>query len=348
MLLLSLSACGERSSEERVMQIADKIHSQSFTIDTHNDSPLYVNDSLRRAKTRMRIDQITFDKMREGGLDASLFAVFLRQRGRDKHSLDSATQLTIKLLERFKNFVEMESGVELAHNSQQLLKNKKEGNISAMLAIENGYAIGDDLSNLELFWNMGVRAITLCHNSNNNICDSSGDPLGPEYNGLSQFGKEVVREMNRLGIIIDLSHASTETLFDVIEESSAPVMASHSAVRALKDHRRNLRDDEIKAIASKGGLIQVAVVPAFLSDKPKNEVSLSDLADHIDYIKNLVGIEHVGLGTDFDGGGGVVDLDGADKMKNLTVELLKRGYSQKEIELFWGGNFIRFLEQQKM
>lgn len=346
-LLLAVS-CGSNKNEANLKELADKIHSSYFIIETHNDSPLYIEDPVRRGTTRMKIDQITFNKMREGGLDASLFAVYLRQGKRDRASLDSAKQYAESLLLRFINFADRDSTVEIALSSDDFLKNKEEGKLSAMLALENGYPIGDDIQNVEHFYNLGVRAVTLCHNLNNEICDSSGDPNGPEYNGLSPFGKEVVKEMNRLGILIDLSHASTETLFDVIELSSAPVLVTHSSARSLRDHRRNLTDAEIKAIASKGGLIQVAAVPAFLSDKPKEEVSLSDLADHIDYVKNLVGIEHVGLGTDFDGGGGVVDLGGADQVKNLTIELLERGYTEDELKLFWGENFIRFLRAQNM
>ncbi|MDP3398742.1 MAG: membrane dipeptidase, partial [Bacteroidales bacterium] len=184
-------------------------------------------------------------------------------------------------------------------------------------------------------------------NLNNDICDASMDKAS-EHNGLSAFGKEVVKEMNRLGIIIDVSHASVKTVLDVVKLSKYPVMASHSGVYSLKNHNRNLRDHEMKAIAQAGGLIQIATGRFFLSELPKDSVTVSHIADHIDYARSLVGIDHIGLGTDFDGGGGVVGLENVSKMKNLTIELLRRGYTPEDLEKFWGANFIRFLKHQNL
>lgn len=332
--------------EKELLEKATEIHKRIFSIDTHNDTALEINNpGMERTVTT---GQVTFPYMREGGLDAALFAIFLDQKGRDQESIERAVHFTKDNLQRFRTFVENYPGASIAYNSDDLLRNKANGVISVMLAIENGYAIGRDLSLLESYRDMGVRAITLCHNINNDICDGSRDPKGAEHNGLSQFGKEVVKEMNRLGIVIDVSHASTETLFDVLEVSSAPIMASHSGVWAIKNHPRNLKDEEMLAIAERGGLIQVATGRFFLSHLPKDSVTVKHLADHIDYVKNLVGIDHVGLGTDFDGGGGVVGMETAAKMKNLTVELLRRGYSEEELSKFWGANFIRFLKSQKL
>ncbi len=329
----------------RFVEAANRIHKKYLTIDTHNDTALHINNP--DAQYRVTKGQVSFPMMKEGGLDAAIFAIFIGQKERDTKSLDSAINYVTENLERFRRYVENYKGVSIAYNSQDLIRNKENGVTSVMLAIENGYAIGKDISNLEKFRDMGVRAITLCHNLNNDICDASMDKA-PEHNGLSEFGVEVIKEMNRLGLIIDLSHASTKTLFDVLEVSSKPVVATHSGVYAIKNHNRNLKDQEIKAIAKKGGLIQVATGRFFLSELPKDSVTVSHIADHIDYVKNLVGIDHVGLGTDFDGGGGVVGMESASKVKNLTIELLKRGYSESDLGKFWGGNFIRFLRDQNL
>lgn len=329
----------------RFVEAANRIHKKYLTIDTHNDTALHINNP--DAQYRVTKGQVSFPMMKEGGLDAAIFAIFIGQKERDTKSLDSAINYVTENLERFRRYVENYKGVSIAYNSQDLIRNKENGVTSVMLAIENGYAIGKDISNLEKFRDMGVRAITLCHNLNNDICDASMDKA-PEHNGLSEFGVEVIKEMNKLGLIIDLSHASTKTLFDVLEVSSKPVVATHSGVYAIKNHNRNLKDQEIKAIAKKGGLIQVATGRFFLSELPKDSVTVSHIADHIDYVKNLVGIDHVGLGTDFDGGGGVVGMESASKVKNLTIELLKRGYSESDLGKFWGGNFIRFLRDQNL
>ncbi len=336
---------GVRQSQKALEEQASIIHKRFLTIDTHNDTALHINNP--DAESRITKGQVTFPMMKEGGLDAALFAIFISQKERDDASLKVAKEYVINQLSAFRKYVESYPGVSIAYYSGDLLRNKREGITSVMLAIENGYAIAKDIRNLELFRDMGVRAITLCHNLNNDICDASMDKT-PEHNGLSQFGIEVVKEMNRLGIIIDLSHASVKTVMDVVKVSKYPVMASHSGVYSIKNHNRNLRDHEMRAIADAGGLIQIATGRFFLSELPKDSVTVSHIADHIDYARSIVGIDHIGLGTDFDGGGGVVGLENASKMKNLTIELLRRGYTEKELEKFWGGNFIRFLKLQNL
>jgi len=337
-LISSLNIYGQTGS-------ADKLHKRIFSIDTHNDTALHINNPNSQA--RVTKGQVTFPFMKEGGLDAAVFAIYIGQGARDSASLVAATEYVKDNLLRFKKYVEDYPQVSIAYCSEDLLRNKQNGVTSVVLAIENGYAIGKDISNLERFRDMGVRMMTICHNLNNDICDASMDKEG-EHNGLSEFGKDVIKEMNRLGIIIDLSHASTKTLFDVVKLSKKPVIASHSGVYAIKNHNRNLKDYEMRAIAEKGGLIQIATGRFFLSDLPKDSVTVSHIADHIDYARKIVGIDHIGLGTDFDGGGGVVGLENASKMKNLTIELLKRGYSEEDLEKFWGGNFIKFLKVQNL
>lgn len=345
MVITPVMSQGVRQSQKALEEQASIIHKRFLTIDTHNDTALHINNP--NAEYRVTKGQVTFPMMKEGGLDAALFAIFISQKERDDASLEIAKQYVVDQLSAFRKYVENYPGVSIAYSSEDLLRNKRENITSVMLAIENGYAIAKDLSNLEMFRDMGVRAITLCHNLNNDICDASMDKAS-EHNGLSAFGKEVVKEMNRLGIIIDVSHASVKTVLDVVKLSKYPVMASHSGVYSLKNHNRNLRDHEMKAIAQAGGLIQIATGRFFLSELPKDSVTVSHIADHIDYARSLVGIDHIGLGTDFDGGGGVVGLENVSKMKNLTIELLRRGYTPEDLEKFWGANFIRFLKHQNL
>jgi len=336
---------GATLSESELMAKAEAFHKKYFTVDTHNDAALRIRN--RDENGDPVNSQVTFPMMKEGGLDAAVFAIYMSQRERTEEAHKAVTQRTYDLLSDFKKYVEEYDGVSIAYSSEDLLRNKSNGNTSVILGIENGYAIGADIRNLEKFRDMGVICMTLCHNGHNEICDTSTDSI-PEHGGLSDFGRKVVKEMNRLGMMVDISHASTKTLYDVLEVSEKPIFASHSSVWNIKNHNRNLKDHEMKALADKGGLIQVAIGGFFLSTEPRETMSVKNIADHIDYIKNLVGIEHVGLGTDYDGGGWAKDMQNASQMKNLTAELLRRGYTEKELELFWGGNFIRFMKSQNL
>ena len=187
---------------------------------------------------------------------------------------------------------------------------------------------------------MGVSYMTLCHNGNNGICDSAKGE--PEHNGLSKFGQKVVQEMNRTGIMVDISHASEKTFYDVIRISRAPVIASHSSARALCDHPRNLDDDQLRAIASVKGVVQVCLYEGFLSQS--HRPTLKDVIQHIDYMVNLIGDDYVGIGSDFDGGGGIEGCNGSNQMVNITRELLRIGYSFESIKKIWGGNLLRVMQ----
>lgn len=322
-------------------ELADRIHRQYITLDSHNDTAEWINHPDLEDYSVQK-GQVSFSMMKEGGLDCAFFAIYLEQNARDARSLDSAYRYARNELEMFRQYVAAHAGeAEIAYAPEDIARIKKAGKSAVVLAIENGYALGDRLERVDEFYDLGVRYITLCHNGNNNICDAALDKSGPEHGGLSDFGRQVVRRMNELGMMIDVSHAASSTLRDVLACSTAPIVATHSGARALKDISRNLTDEEMKAIASRGGDIQTATGRYFLSALPKNEVTVKHLADHIDHIRNTVGIEHVGLGTDFDGGGGVVGLENVSKMKSLTVELLKRGYTPEELGLFWGGNLLR-------
>lgn len=337
--VISLSAQSDGSLAAR----ADSLHKKIFSIDTHNDTAICTNHPNKDYGVQK--GQVTFPLMKKGGLDAAFFAIYLEQGPRDPESLKKATQYAIDEIRLFKEHINKNSDeAGIAWCADDFWKLKNEGKSIVMFTIENGYALGTDIKNVKMFYDMGVRAITLSHNYNNDICDSSRDSV-VEWHGLSPFGYEVVKEMNRLGIIVDISHTSSETLFDCIEASKAPIMATHSGVWNIKNHPRNLTDREMKAIAKKGGLIQVATGRFFLSFLPKSEVNISHLCDHIEYVKNLVGVEHVGIGTDFDGGGGVVGLEDVSKMKNITIELMRRGWSDDELKLFWGENVIRMMKE---
>jgi microsomal dipeptidase-like Zn-dependent dipeptidase len=229
----------------------------------------------------------------------------------------------------------------IAYSPSDIARLTGEGRKAILLGIENGYALGKDLDNLRLFKGTGVSYITLCHNGDNAICDSARGKA--EWGGLSPFGREVVREMNRLGMMVDLSHAAESSFYDVLAVSEAPVIASHSSARAFCDHPRNLTDDQLRAIAAKGGVVQVCLYAGFINEVAE-KASLSDAIRHIDHIVNLVGIDHVGIGSDFDGDGELIGCRAANELINITVRLLKAGYREEDIRKIWGGNLLRVMD----
>ncbi len=343
----------EKLTDAECAAVADSIHKRYISIDTHNDAALYLNHPERLKRklqgsngNTMLKGQVTFDKMKKGGLDASLFAIYLGQKALDKRSLDSAYALCSTELDLFKKYVaEHGDEAEIAYAPEDLEKIKAKGKSAVVLAIENGYPIGEQLNRLDEFYGRGVRCLTLSHNLANCICDASMDKEPERYGGLSDFGYKVIKRMNRIGMVIDVSHASSSTLKDVLECSKAPIVATHSGAWAIKNHKRNLTDEELRAIAGKGGVIQCATGRFFLSTLPKKDVTVKHLVDHIDHIRSVVGPDHIGIGSDFDGGGGVVGLEDCSKMKEVTIEMLKRGYTPEELGKFWGGNFLRLWRQ---
>ncbi len=322
---------------------AKAVHKRSFIIDSHCDTPMKFTDDFDLGK-RTSFTKIDLPKMQEGMVDAVFMVAYLKQEDRNETASRAATQKAIDILYKIAEQVERNADrIGLAYTSDDLIQLKNAGKKAIFLGIENGYAIGKEIRNLTLFKQMGISYITLCHNGSNDICDSAKGE--EEHNGLSEFGKEVVREMNRLGIMIDISHASEKTVYDVLETSKVPVIASHSSAKALCDHPRNLTDDQIKAIAAKGGVVQVCLYNWFISKQPNPNIS--DAIDHINHIVRLVGIDHVGIGTDFDG-------DDTEKLKgckasneliSLTVELLRQGYTPEELDKLWGDNLLRVLNQ---
>ena len=328
-------------SEAAEYRAARTVHAKVLTLDTHCDTPMFFHEDIDFSR---RDDHILVDsvKMRDGGLDASIMAAYLPQGERDEASLLAATRKADALLDGIEQRIASAPGVGLANTPNDLRRLKSEGKLSIMRAIENGYAIGRDISNVERFRKRGVVYMTLCHNGDNDICDSAAR-TNNEHGGLSAFGREVVGEMNRVGMMVDLSHGGVRSFYDALEVSSMPIVCSHASCRALCDHPRNLDDDQMRALARKGGVMQVTLYPGFLR-KDSNATVLDAMA-HLDHAVKVMGIDAVGLGTDFDGDGGVPGLASASELINYTRQLLHRRYSVEDIAKLWGGNFLRVMDE---
>lgn len=328
-------------SEATLFKKAKEIHRNSLIVDSHCDTPMKFTPGFNFGQRHEDV-KVDLPKMQEGREDAVFMVAYLHQESRDEEASQAATQKAIDILYQITEQVKQnQSQVGIAYNVDDLLYLKNAGKKAIFLAIENGYAIGKNIANLSMFKDMGITYITLCHNGSNDICDSAKGE--PEHNGLSDFGREVVKEMNRLGIIVDISHANAKTVQDVLEISKAPIIASHSSARALCDHPRNLTDDQIRAIAAKGGVVQVCLYNWFLSKQPNP--TILDAVAHINHIVRLVGIDHVGIGTDFDGDDTekLIGCRAANEIINLTVELLRQGYTPEELHKLWGDNILRVL-----
>lgn len=385
-----LSFCTTELDEESIKSKASEIHERILTVDTHCDTPLRLlrqkwDISIRHEPGKRGSGQVDLPRMKEGSLDASFFAVFYGQEERTPEGYARAKKHALLCLEAIhKMGADYSDLVELAVSPDDAYRLEKEGKRAVFIGMENGYQIGKDLSLLEFYHKKGVRYITLCHTQDNDICDSSTDRLNPEDNGLSDFGKEVVVKCNRLGIMVDVSHISDKSFFDVLKVTKAPVIASHSSIRALCDSPRNLTDEMLRALASNKGVIQICFVSSFIKEpKPNPErdkaiaelqekyrswkgkkdeafrermweeyreifqkypvemATIEELVNHIDHAVKIVGIDHVGIGTDFDGGGGVDGCNDVSQLPRITEELVRRGYSERKIQKIWGGNIMR-------
>lgn len=387
LILLSISCS---SNDDRLKRQAERIHEKILTVDTHCDTPMDIEESHFNLGEKHSEGCVDFPRMAEGGLNAEFFAVFTGQGPRDDSSLNVVHKQALEIFEALKkNVTENSKMAGLAYSPEDAYRLKRAGKIAAFIGLENGYPIGKDLSRVKEFYDLGARYITLAHTKNNDICDSSTDPNGQENNGLSDFGKQVVKEMNRLGMMVDVSHISDKSFYDVLALSKAPVIASHSSCRALCESPRNLSDDMLIALKKNGGVIQICILSDYIKtpdpnpemdeklkelqekygdykslpdDKKKmaraeyREIqkkyaklaTVKDVVDHIDHVVQVAGIDYAGIGTDFDGGGGVEGCQTAADMKNITIELLRRGYTKSDIEKIWGGNIMRvFREVEK-
>lgn len=322
---------------------AKRIHSRILTLDSHCDTPMFFAEGFTAPMFAQRTDKVLVDipKMTEGHLDSTIMVAYLEQKERDAESHLAATAKADRILTQIEEMVAANcTRVDLARTPADIVRLKHEGKKAIMLGIENGYAIGHNLSLLEHFRKRGVVYMTLCHNGDNDICDSAKGKA--EHGGLSPFGVEVVREMNRLGMMVDLSHASEKSFYDAMEVSDKPIVCSHSSAKALCNHPRNLTDDQMRALARSGGVAQVTMYHGFL--RSVGEATILDAVEHLNHMVSVMGIEHVGIGTDFDGDGGVPGMASASEVINFTRRLLRERYTEEQIRLIWGGNFLRVME----
>jgi membrane dipeptidase len=380
-----------QEKDDALARKAAEIHNKALTVDTHIDWPshqLRNTDFVpgeRHEPGKLGSGQWDLIRMKEGGLDAVFMSIFTSQGPRTDEGHEKAKEHALKLIEITNKMVaDNPDKAEMALTPEDAYRIEKAGRRAIFMGMENGYPIGKELGNVKMFYDLGVRYITLSHSQNNEIGDSSTDEK-QEWSGLSPLGEEVVKEMNRLGIMVDISHVHDETFWDVIKIAKAPVIASHSSSWALCDHPRNMKDEMLKAVKENGGVVQVCLLGNFIKKMPPNpereavmdtlrpklaaarrgELSeeeakrvreqfqalnakypanrptLQDAADHIDHIVKVMGIDHAGIGSDFDGGGGLIGIDDVSEMSNITKELLRRGYSEDDIRKIWGGNLMR-------
>ena len=375
-LLALVSACllfaqTKQVSDAEVM----RVHRSALLIDTHNDVPMKTvkGFDIGKASTKGSTD---VPRMKAGNVGATFFAAYVPGRyATQKTAADYAR----KVIRSIRNDViaRYPDTFVFAGTADQIVAAHKQGKIAALIGLEGGHAIEDSLKILREFYDSGVRYMTLTHSNTNNWADSSGDIAKPEvkhHGGLTEFGRNVVKEMNRIGMIVDISHVADDTFWDVLEVSQAPVFASHSSCRALSNAKRNMTDDMIRALAKKGGVIQINFACDFLNEGVRTDrveekkkvnakfgdnqddlriaverqfkrATLADVVAHIDHVVKIAGIDFVGIGSDFDG----VDcapegLDDVSKFPNLTRALLQKGYTAEQIQKIYGGNTLRLME----
>lgn len=314
---------------------AKAVHRDVLSLDSHCDTPMKFDTAEERL--------VTLPRMRDGLLDATVMVAYLPQGPRTPDAHMAATAQADAILSRIEGMVAGSGGqAAIACTSDDLYRLKREGRKAIMLGIENGYAIGHDLSRIGHFRRRGVVYMTLCHNGDNDLCDSARNSHG-EHGGVSPFGAEAIREMNRVGMMVDMSHAAESSFYDAVDMSAVPVVCSHSCCRSLCDHPRNLTDDQMRRLAFSGGVMQVTLFHGFLNSAP--EASILDAVAHIRHAVGIMGMEHVGIGSDFDGDGGVPGVAHAGELLNLTRRLLQEHYSEADLSLLWGGNFLRVMRQ---
>ncbi len=345
-------AAGIAAAQNRTFSDAEvmRVHRSALLIDTHNDitSRTVAGFDIGPRNTSDHPTHTDLVRMKEGGIGAQFFAVYVAAQYVDgNHSANRTLQMidTVRhdIIGKYPNdfaFATTAAEIEAAH---------KQGKIAALIGIEGGHAIEDSLRLLRDYYALGVRYMTLTHSNTNNWADSSGDMdrAGVEHhNGLTDFGKDVVREMNRLGMMVDISHVADKTFWDALEVSRAPIFASHSSCRALADVPRNMTDEMIVALAKKGGVVQINFSCGFLKAGAgtSQRATLADVVAHIDHVKQIAGVAAVGIGSDFDGIGCAPEgLDDVSKFPNLTRALLEKGYSADDIRKIYGGNLLRVM-----
>ena len=383
---LAIPAAADESMAELTQRATD-IHQLVLTLDTHVDiPPNYATEAVDPgAYTHLQVD---LPKMIEGGLDAAFFIVFVSQGPLTEEGFAQAYEAAITKFEAIHRQAALYGHViGMAYSPDDVERLADEGKLAAMIGVENGYQLGANLEHVQEYYDRGARYMSLTHMGNTQLADSSGGGRGapePEYGGLSKLGKKAISQMNELGVMVDVSHASKDATLQAIRTSKAPVIASHSALRAFRDLPRNISDEEVKAIAAAGGVVQLVAFDSYIREIPaekqaavgeirkemglnsreamraatprqwadlRNRVreldavwprsSVSDMVDQIDYAVALVGIDHVGISSDFGGGGGIEGWDSADQTFNVTLEMVRRGYSLEDVGKVWSGNLLR-------
>lgn len=332
--------------QARNFSIAKAMHSRVLSLDTHCDTPMFFPQGVAFEKRDPRI-LVDLHKMTEGRQDAVTMAAYLPQpkigesfSSKVAFPVDGPAAYAELIFDKIEDIVKRNSQyLSIARTPADLYEDKRKGRKSIMLAIENGLALEHDLKNVRHFAQRGVVYITLCHNGDNDICDSARGCH--THNGLSDFGAKVVSEMNRQGIMVDLSHGGEKSFYDALDVSTMPIVCSHSNAKALCDVPRNLTDDQLRALAKKGGVAHVTLYHGFL--RKASEASILDAMAHLEHFIRIMGIDHVGLGTDFDGDGGVCGLANSSELINFTLQLLRRKYSERDIAKIWGGNWLRVM-----
>ena len=397
-LLLALAPppAAAQTAVEKLQAKARAIHERAFTVDSHEDTPsqslLKPNFDLTKDHTAKEEGQVDFPKMKRGGLDAAFWVVYVGQGPRTPAGYAAIRQEAQAQFDAIAATIKKyPTELALATTPVEALRIRKAGQRAVFIGIENGYTIGRDLGLLQTYYDQGTRYITLCHSSNNDLCDSSTDPNGAEHQGLSQLGRQAVQEMNRLGIMVDVSHTSDSTFYDVLRLSRVPVIASHSASRVLSLVPRNLSDDMVRSLAKKGGVVQLNLFSPYVKTQVKSPARLAaeltffakyhiknslnvhglppiekqqalaeyaqleqqypvplatvqDAANQIDHLVQVAGVDHVGIGSDFDGGTVLDGLSNVGDFPNLTLELVRRGYSARDINKIWSGNLFRVMQ----
>jgi membrane dipeptidase len=395
LLLLTLTvACSRQLSEEQIQQVAPRIHDEAWIVDTHDDAPeVHVRDTNWLASERHELGPRgsglwDIPRMIEGGQDALFLIVYVGQGALTPEGYENAYQRAVPQFDWIRRMADSSPLAEVALSSADAVRLHEVGRRAFFIGVENGYPIGLDLGKVKEFYDRGMRYMTLSHQGDNQIC-ASANPRGPsrEDFGLTDFGRQVVAELNRLGVIVDVSHISDQSFFDVVATSKAPVVATHSGCRAVCDNARDMTDEMLLALKKNGGVIQLIALGSYLRGTPANPerdaamqalteefgdrrqippdrmqayrdrmneirekypippVTIEDFMKHLDHAVALIGIDHVGFGSDFDGGGGVEGLADVTMLPNVTVEMLRRGYSERDIKKFWGGNFLRVLKE---
>ena len=388
-------------SEDEIVEKARGIHERVLTIDTHDDIPF--NFATEEVDPGVRGERkVDLPKMREGLLDVGYFVVFVGQTPRTPENYEKAKSDAMTKFDAIHRMTDemYPDEIGFANTADEIESIHAAGKLVATIGIENGYVIGKDLSLVEKYHDLGARYMTLAHGGHNDIADSAtprADEPESEHDGLSEFGEEVVAEMNRVGMMVDVSHISKQAMLDAVVASRAPVVGSHSSMRAINDHPRNMDDEQLLALKDNGGVIQTVALGAFVkSPAPERQEAIAtlreemgiegrnvarslaeqelsedeyearlseyetrlaqideqwppadvaDFVNHIDHGVNLIGIDHIGISSDFDGGGGIVGWNDASETGNVTLELVRRGYSEEEIAKLWGGNLLRVLRE---